>query len=107
MNLRELLIYDFGVDFPIYGGNGNSIDNPIVIERTLINDYVGTEYAILKYLGIGRGIEWKTIGQQLLGHNDKLIDKIKIETKEITPTQIITQVENYYFDISECLNDLG
>jgi hypothetical protein len=103
MNIRDLIKNDFSVDLPIKGGQGNSIDDPVIIERVSpINDYVGTEYAFLKYIGIGRGIEWKTIEQQLLTHNGREIDKIKIETKQITETEIITQIENYYFDITEC-----
>ncbi len=103
MNLRQLLREDFDIDLPIRGGNGNSIDNPIIIERTEINHYVGTEYTILELLGIGRGIEWKMVSQHLMQHNDRSIDKLKIETVETTETEIITQIENYYFDITECM----
>jgi hypothetical protein len=104
LNLRELLKQDFGMDFPITGGTGNSIDNPIVFERTDSNyDYVGYEYSILKCLGIGRRITWKVISQSLLCHNGKDIDKVKIETKETTATQIITQIENFYFDVTQCI----
>jgi len=53
-------------------------------------------------LGKGRGIEWKKLGQELLIYNNKKIDKIKIETVELTETHIITQIENYYFDTTEC-----
>ncbi len=87
------------------GGFGNSIESAVIIERQFpTNNYVGTEYAFLKYLGLGRRIEWKTIGQELLNHNGRTIDKIKIETIETTETEIITQIENYYFDITECFN---
>jgi hypothetical protein len=103
INLRELLKQDFDIDFPISGGTGNSIENPIVFEDTGYQyDYVGYEYKILECLGKGRRIEWKTIEQSLLNNNGRSIDKIKIETKEITETEIITQIENYYFDITQC-----
>jgi hypothetical protein len=105
MTLRELIKIDFETDLEISGGNGNSINNCIIIHKTVINDYVGTEYFILKCLGIGRNIEWKTIGQSLLFENDRTIDKVKIETKELTETEIITQIENYYFDITECFGN--
>jgi hypothetical protein len=69
MNIRDLIKNDFDVDLPIKGGTGNSIDDPVLIEwASPINDYVGTEYAFLKYIGIGRGIEWKKIKQQLTTH---------------------------------------
>lgn len=105
MTLRELLKLDFGVDLSISGGFGNSIDNPIIIHRTDINDYVGTEYFILKCLGNGRKIEWKVINQELISQNNKKVDKIKIETKQTTEFEIITQIENYYFDISDCFGN--
>jgi hypothetical protein len=105
LNLRELLKQDFGFDFPISGGSGNSIDNTIVFEKAESNyDYVGYEYKILECLGRGRRIEWKRISQTLLNHDNRKIDKIKIETKETTDTEIITQIENYYFDITQCFD---
>lgn len=102
MTLRKLLFDDFGVDLPISSGLGNSIDNPIILEKTGMNDYVGTEYAVLKYLGMGRRIKWKTLGQEYLIHHNRHIDKIKIETVQTTEDEIITQIENYYFDFTEC-----
>lgn len=103
MDIRKLLLDDFGVDFPISGGMGNSIENPIVLEKAGMNDYVGTEYAILKYLGIGRGVEWKKLRQEYFIQNDRHIDIIKIETIQTSEEEIITQIENYYFDFTECL----
>jgi hypothetical protein len=103
MNLREFLKSDFGIDFPISGGMGNSRDTPIVIHREEPNDYAGVEYGVLRCLGIGRGIEWKLLKQTLLSQGDRQIDQMKIETVQLTPTERITQVENYYFDITECL----
>jgi hypothetical protein len=107
MTIRELIKKDFGVDLPVKGELGNSIDNPLIIERTKINDYVSTEFAFLKYIGIGRRITWKLISQALMSHNGRMIDKVKIETKQITETEVITQIENYYFDISDCLGQLA
>ena len=106
MTLKELLHQDFNTELEISGGFGNSIDNCIIIHRTPMNDYTGTEYYILKCLGKGRGIEWKMLEQALIKDKNRTIDKIKIETKEFTETQIITQIENYYFDISECFGDI-
>ena len=105
MTLKDLLKSDFGVELPISGGFGNSIDNAVIIHRSGINDYVGTEHFILKCLGKGRGIEWQILGQELLKHNDQQIDKIKIETKQTKELEIITQIENYYFDITECFGN--
>ncbi len=102
MNIRERIRKDFGVDLPIKGGLGNSLDTAVIVEQTEFNDYVGIEYAFLKYIGLGRGIAWKTIGQSLEFHANKKIDKIQIETIHTTQQETITQIENYYFDITEC-----
>jgi hypothetical protein len=115
MNLRELLKKDFKIDLPISGGNGNSIDNPVVVHYQHPNDYVGVEYAVFNglytgrrfgLLGKGSSFEWKFIKQTLIHHNGRKIDQMKFETKETSATEIITQVENYYFDITECFGRL-
>lgn len=104
MELRKILRDDFDIDFPISGGTGSSIDNPIVIHRQEPNDYTFVEYGVLRCLGVGRGIEWKLVRQGVMHHNGRTLDQLKIETKEVTETEIITQVENYYFDITECVD---
>ncbi len=48
MIFREIIKTQFGVDLPISGGIGNSIDNAVVIERTLLNDYVSVENQVGK-----------------------------------------------------------
>ncbi len=105
MNIKELLKKDFDVDLPIRGGNGNSIESAIIIEKqSPVNDYTGVEYYILKLIGIGRNVEWKTIQQNLMHFEGRKIDQIKIQTKLKTKSEIITQTENYYFDITECMD---
>jgi hypothetical protein len=44
------------------------------------------------------------IEQQLLTHNGRKIDKIKIETKQMTETEIIKQIENYYLTLQNALD---
>ena len=63
MNLRELLKSDFGIDFPITGGYGNSIDNPIIIQKVEPNDFVSIEYAILRCLGEGRALSGSSLNK--------------------------------------------
>ena len=104
MDLKERLAEDFDIDFPISGGTGNSRDNAIVIHRQIPNDYTAVEYGILRCLGIGRRIEWKVIQQDVLKHIDRTLDQLKIETKETTETEVVTRIENYYFDITDCVD---
>lgn len=104
MNLKALLKQDFDIDFPISGGTGDSRDNPIVIHRVEPNDYVSVEYGILRCLGMGRRIEWELVQQEVIHYGGKTLDQMKIRTKETTLSEIITQVENYYFDITKCVD---
>jgi hypothetical protein len=106
-SLRQALINRFGIDFPISGGRGDSIESPIVIHLQEPNDYVGVEYGVLKCLGIGRNVEWRLLKNSLCEHNGNTIEQMKIETTELTDTQVITQIENYYFDITLCFGRNG
>jgi len=102
ISLKKLIFKDFGLNLPISGGTGNSIEQPIIIDIDGRRDYTSIEYSVLNCIGIGRRIKWKILMQELIGHQGKMIDKIKIETTELTETEIITQIENYYFDITAC-----
>ena len=59
--LRAILRNNFGMDFPVSRGSGNSRDNPIIIHKVKPNDFIAVEYGILNCLGIGRGIEWEVL----------------------------------------------
>src|SRR3990172_13203394 len=39
---------------------------------------------------------------KLLNHNGRTLDQLKIETRQLTDNEVITQIENHYFDIIEC-----
>ncbi len=105
INLKELLKKDFDFDLPISGGTGNSIDNAIIISKTAGIHYVGLENTILSCLGKGRKIEWRRESQQLLEIEGRKIDKIKIKTIWLSDDKVIQQIENYYFDITECFSN--
>jgi hypothetical protein len=104
MNLQELFKSDFGMDFPISGGTGNSKENPIVVHRKEPNDYVSVEYGVIRCIGAGRGVDWKILQQTLMHHDGRRLDQVKVQTMKFVGSEIITQVENYYFDITDCLD---
>jgi len=81
---------------------GKSINSPVVIHRMEPNDYTSVEYAYLRFVCAGRGVTWELITQTLMQHAGRKIDQLKIRTVEQTRTQVVTQTENYYFDIHEC-----
>ena len=100
ISVRQLIFKDFGVDLPISGGTGNSMENAIVVQYGIPNDYVSVEYAYLRYVGIGRRIAWKTIKQKIVHNEGRKYDKITIEVS--SDDQEEPHYENYYFDITEC-----
>ena len=101
-SVRQMLKRDFGVDLPIAGGIGNSINDPVIIEsqaggyRQVENDY-------LKYVCTGRRVKWELVQRDRVDSGERSIEKVKIKTQETTSEEIITQVENYYFDITDCV----
>lgn len=95
--LKEILYTVFGKQFPISGGYGNTINNPIVVHLDDPNNYAHITYSIIKHIAQLRNVSWKIIDQELIEHHGKHIDKIQIETEEKTEDQVITQTENYYF----------
>ncbi len=103
MNLRQMLLEDFGFDFPISGGTGNSRDNPIIIHRAIPNNYVGVEHGVLQCIARGRGVNIQFKQQALISHNGRSIDQIKVELSKNLGVQSEYTIENYYFDVTDCL----
>lgn len=104
INLRALLKKDFGIDFPISGGTGNSKDNPIVVLREEPNDYTSCEYGVLKCIAHGRGVEWKLVQQAVIHHNGRTLDQMKVKMTTRSPENMHHTIENYYFDITDCVD---
>jgi hypothetical protein len=105
ISLKNLLFEDFGVELPISGGTGNSIDNAIIMHRQVPNDFVSTEYYIVKCISIGRRVKWKLLRQELIEADGKYYDKLEIEVVDEKDDEIVTTIENYYFDITECYHE--
>ena len=100
ITLHDLLLRDWGTELPIRGGYGRSRENPIVVTTPDAESVALAQVSALRGLGRGRGIFWRTISHALLGDRWPGIEQFKIETIELTETQITTQTENYYFDVS-------
>jgi hypothetical protein len=100
MNLKDMLHRDFGLDLMITGGFGQSPNDPIVVTANNYKDAVLTELLVLRGIGKGRGILWKIVNKTIQKQENSWLEKIKIETKQITEKEIITQRENYYFTVN-------
>ena len=94
--IKKELLERFGLDLPISGGIGDSVDNPIVVLETEEFDYIETEYTYLENWCILQEKDYKFIKQALIEKGDKRIDRMTIETDEEKGT-----LEDFYFDITE------
>ena len=93
-NLRETIYVFFWVDLSISGGNGQSIDDPILID--VAEDWVSLEYKIIGFIQqLGNKI-WRMEKQELIKKGNKYIDKISIVLDDDQ-----THYHNYYFDITK------
>lgn len=99
MKLKEILNKRYDKEFPISGSFGTSIDTLIILDKEGPSDYVGTEYAIIKYITEIQKVTWRRLTQALLIHNDRYIDHLTIRTLKTTDKHAIPQIEDYYFDI--------
>ncbi len=103
-SIKEIIFQAFGVTLPIRGGMGNSMENAVIIERSLpFNDYVSIEHEVLNFIAKGRELHsWKKIKQQLLFENGKTYDKLEVNVVINQNGKLFQQTENHYFDITEC-----
>ena len=98
MPIKALLKNITKKNLHISGGLG-LINDPIILDKDGPLDYVKTEDTILKYIGILHGVTWKKIDKSLIKHNGRYIDHIKIEVVDTIDEEVITHIENYFFDI--------
>lgn len=98
MELHDMLKRDFGYDLPISGGFGKS-GNPIVLTTHDPHDAALAMSMTLRGIGRGRNVFWKSLSRENLSGSESQIVQYKIETKEVTQSEVITQTENYFFDV--------
>jgi hypothetical protein len=99
--LKAMLLRDFGLDLPIAGGFGGSGSDPIVVTTSDPRAAAATEMQVLRSIGTGRQILWRTLAKTMVERDGRPLEQVKIEARWATPTEVITQRENYYFDVSE------
>jgi hypothetical protein len=100
ITLHDLMLRDWGTELPIRGGYGQSREDPIVVTTPEAENVALTQVLILRGLGRGRGIFWRAITHALLGDQWQAFSSSRSRRLKLTDTQITTQSENYYFDVS-------
>jgi hypothetical protein len=103
-SIKEIIFEVFGATLPIRGGMGNSLENAVIIERSLpFNDYASIEQEVVNFIVKGRALQsWKMMKQELLFENGKTYDKLEVNIVSNQNGKLFQQTENYYFDITEC-----
>lgn len=94
--LAELLLRDFGPDFPVLSGNGK-VDSPLVISET--RDYVAVEYAVIRRVIEAIGEEWQLAEQRLLHRDGRVIDEMVVNVKDAGAPEWQGR-RRYFFDIT-------
>ena len=104
MSFRKTIKNKFGVNLPIKGGDGTSIEDPIIIDKTQNYSYVGLEKICINYACLLIGMEWIMEKQELIEHEGIYIDvlKIKLSHQDNFEHNYIHTI--FYFDISDCIN---
>lgn len=104
ISVRETIKNDFGIDLPISGGWGNSIDAAVVLHHQIPNDYVSVEYEYIGCIAKYSGFKWKLISQNLVSENNKRYDVIKIEAVAENDGEVRSKTMNFHFDITGCFD---
>lgn len=93
-SLKDTIVKSFGVELPISGGDGQSVDDPIVIDAE--KDAVSIEYKIIQFIHALGHKNYQIESQSLIGQAGKKIDKISVVLADEPK-----QTRSFYFDITK------
>lgn len=93
--LHDILLEDFSLDLPIHGGTGKKA-SPIVITSPTLQEAVDVQMQVLRCLGMGRGVAWRVIEQEVLQSSAKTVS-VGIETMQFTERKVTIRKEGCYF----------
>ncbi|SDG82252.1 hypothetical protein SAMN04488062_102268 [Flavobacterium omnivorum] len=103
MSFRKTIKNKFGVDLPIKGGFGTSIEHPIIIDETQKYNYVSLEKKCINYACRILQMDWVMVQQELIEHKRKSIDILKIRLSNNGDFENNYKTVSFYFDISDCI----
>lgn len=91
--------------FPISGGDGNSIEDAVILLNTgATNNYVGIEYDFINHIAVYDNFTWELVEQKLFHLNDKFYDEISIERRSVIDGKILKDQKKYFFDFTAFAN---
>lgn len=101
MSFRKTIKNKFGVDLSIQGGCGTSIESPIIIDISQKYNYVSLEKICINYACHSLQMEWILLKQELIIHEGKFIDMIKIGISINGDFANNYKETIYFFDVSD------
>jgi hypothetical protein len=104
---RDRIKRDFGLDLPIGAGSGSSRDDPMAILASDPHEAAITQMLVLRCLGIALERLWRVRSRNSMDGHGGNIERVAIETKRLTPTEIITEQINHYFDLAAVATSKG
>jgi hypothetical protein len=98
--LREQIKRDFGFDLPIGSGSASSRDDPLVILASDPHEVALTEMLLLRCFGEVFEKLWRVRARVAMEGRWRHVEQVKVETKQLTATEVVTEETNHYFDVS-------
>ena len=105
MSFKKTIKNKFNVELEILGGDGSSIQNPIVIDQTQQYNYVSLEKKCIDYACRILPLEWVMEKQELIEHEGKSIDVIRIGTLSDGDYENNNKQTSFYFDVTDCIKN--
>jgi hypothetical protein len=104
--LREMLKRDFGKEFQISGGFGNSVDDPILLDSRSGSEASWTEMEVARCIYGGLSCHWRLLSRTRVQDSNRPIERFTCEVKYAEGDEIVTEKRSFYFDLS-VVEDVG
>lgn len=100
MNLRRLFRKIYGIELPIKGGTGDSIDDAIVIDRVSTIDSIKIEEQALDLMHDLNDYDYELVELESINKQKSTYDKYTMKLQCQHTKRIF--LKTYYFDITNC-----
>jgi hypothetical protein len=100
MNLRRLFRKVYGIELPIKGGTGDSLDNAIVIFGVSTIDSINIEEQVLDLMHDLNDYDYELVELESINKGKYTYDKYVMKLQCQHTKRIL--LKTYYFDITNC-----
>ena len=99
MSFHDFIKHHLGESFPFVGGNGTQ-NEPTHFAVSDILEFSKCQMLFLDTILRPTGFYWRCNEKSHLSAHGSPLEKLNIEVIELTETEKITEIRNFYFDIS-------